>query len=82
MSKKRAFKTLQQGDVFEGWLLEEKLGAGGNGDVWKAAKPGQASKAIKILRSVTDETYQRFIIETSTLGRVENQRELITPAAR
>lgn len=65
--KKKASKTLNVGGVFEEWLLEEKLGAGGNGDVWKAAKPGKTSQAIKILRSVTDETYERFKIETSTL---------------
>ncbi|RAR57128.1 serine/threonine-protein kinase [Paraburkholderia unamae] len=69
-SKKKAPKTLHAGDVFEGWLLEAPLGAGGNGDVWKAARPGQASQAIKILRSVSAETYERFKIETSTLERL------------
>jgi serine/threonine protein kinase len=63
-------KNLQEGGVFEGWLLEKKLGAGGNGDVWKAARPGQAPQAIKILRTVTDETYERFKIETITLERL------------
>ena len=69
-SKKKALKTLAAGDVFEGWLLEAPLGAGGNGDVWKAAKLGQESKAIKILRSVSAETYERFKIETSTLEKL------------
>lgn len=69
-TKKKASNKLYPGCVFEGWLLEEKLGAGGNGDVWKAARPEQTSQAIKILRSVTDETYERFKIETSTLERL------------
>lgn len=72
MSKKqkKVSKELHVGYDFEGWLLEEKLGAGGNGDVWKAARSGEASQAIKILRSVTTETYERFKIETSTLERL------------
>lgn len=69
-SKKKATNTLQAGGVFQGWLLEAPLGAGGNGDVWKAARPGQASQAIKILRSVSAETYERFKIETSTLEKL------------
>lgn len=68
--KKKASKELGVGSEFEEWLLEEKLGAGGNGDVWKAAKPGQPSQAIKILRSITNETYMRFKIETSTLEKL------------
>lgn len=72
MSKrsKKTAQTLCAGSVFEGWLLEALLGAGGNGDVWKATKPGQTSQAIKILRSVTVETYERFKIETSTLEKL------------
>jgi serine/threonine protein kinase len=68
--KKKIAQKLQAGGVFDGWLLEAQLGAGGNGDVWKAARPGQASHAIKILRSVAAETYERFKIETSTLERL------------
>lgn len=71
--KKKATEKLRAGGFFDGWLLEAPLGAGGNGDVWKAARPGQTSQAIKILRSVSAETYERFKIETSTLetlGRV------------
>lgn len=67
---KKASMNLEEGCDFEGWVLEQKLGAGGNGDVWKAARSGEASQALKILRSVTDETYERFKIESSTLERL------------
>lgn len=68
--KKKSTATPQAGSVFDGWLLEAPLGAGGNGDVWKAARPGEAPQAIKILRSVSAETYERFKIETSTLEKL------------
>lgn len=69
-SKKKSAEMFQVGGVLDGWVLEAKLGAGGNGDVWKAARPGQASQAIKILRSVAPETYERFKVETGTLEKL------------
>ena len=69
-SKKKSAEMFDVGGVFDGWILEAKLGAGGNGDVWKAARPGQASQAIKMLRSVAPETYERFKVETSTLEKL------------
>lgn len=68
--KKNATQTFHAGDVFDGWLLEEPLGAGGNGDVWKATRNGQVAQAIKILRSVSTETYERFKIEANTLEKL------------
>lgn len=64
-SKKKAAELFREGDVFDGWVLEASLGAGGNGDVWKWARPGQTSQAIEVLRSVAAETYERFKAETS-----------------
>jgi serine/threonine protein kinase len=72
MSKKvkKSTKALCEGETFEGWLLEKQLGSGGNGDVWKATRPGQGPSAVKFLRSITDETYERFKIEAKTLERL------------
>ncbi|MGE4593854.1 serine/threonine protein kinase [Alcaligenes sp.] len=75
--KMKASKKLNVGSEFGEWLLEEKIGAGGNGDVWKAAKPEQPSQAIKILRSVSNETYERFKIETSTLEKLGRMSGII-----
>lgn len=65
------------GDTFNNWILDVPLGSGGNGDVWKAAKQGQAPFAIKILRSITSETYERFKIETDTLEKLGRTKGII-----
>lgn len=77
MSKTRKGDKFSAGDQFNDWILEAPLGSGGNGDVWKAAKPGEVPLAIKILRSITNETYERFKIETSILERLGNTKGII-----
>jgi serine/threonine protein kinase len=76
-SKKKVAELFRKGGVFDGWVLEASLGAGGNGDVWKAARPGQTPQAIKILRSVSFETYERFKAETNTLEKLGRMRGII-----
>lgn len=76
-TKSRNPKKLKVGGAFFEWLLEEKLGAGGNGDVWKAAKAGEPSQALKILRNVNKETYERFKIETATLIKLGRMSGII-----
>lgn len=76
MSKARK-NEFSVGDQFNDWILEAPLGSGGNGDVWKAAKLGELPLAIKILRSITNETYERFKIETSTLEKLGNAKGII-----
>lgn len=58
------------GDTFGSWTLIEFIGAGGNGDVWKASQPNQPPHAIKILKGITTESYERFKIETEALERL------------
>lgn len=77
ISKAKKGDKYSPGDKFNDWVLEAPLGSGGNGDVWKAAKQGQEPLAIKILRSITDETYERFKIETSTLEKLGNTKGII-----
>lgn len=77
MSKSKKGDKYSPGDTFNDWVLEAPLGTGGNGDVWKAAKPGQAPLAIKILRSITNETYERFKIEITTLEKLGNTKGII-----
>jgi RIO-like serine/threonine protein kinase len=54
MSKSKKKPALSPGDVFNEWTIEKHLGAGGNGDVWQASKPGESPRAIKFLRTITE----------------------------
>jgi serine/threonine protein kinase len=40
----------QAGTTVDGWKLDELLGAGGNGEVWKASRDG-VQAAVKFLKS-------------------------------
>lgn len=63
MPRYRADQTL------DAWKLIEYLGAGGNGEAWRAERDGDTS-ALKILR-VRDpnrEAYRRFRVEVAFLG--------------
>ncbi len=52
------------------WKLVEKLGAGGNGDVWKVTDSLGNEYAMKILRQIDDVTYRRFKSEVHILENV------------
>jgi serine/threonine protein kinase len=78
MSKsKKSSGKYSQGDAFGDWMLEKSLGAGGNGDVWQASKPTKEPIAIKILRSITSETYERFKIEIAALEKLGSVRGIV-----
>ena len=51
--------------------MVEELGAGGNGVVWRASKTGRSDCAIKILRNLSPETFQRFRAEVEALSEAE-----------
>ncbi len=51
-----------------GYVLREKLGAGGYGEVWKADAPGGLKKAIKIVFGSLDES--RAAAELKALHRI------------
>lgn len=52
------------GEVIDGWVLEEFLGAGGNGEVWRAHR-GPEAAALKILwaKDPGRDAYRRFRAE-------------------
>lgn len=77
MGKSRTPSLFLAGHKFHDWVLEAPLGAGGNGIVWKAARIGEEPLAIKILKSITNETYERFKVETSTLEALGQTRGII-----
>ncbi|MGR6838013.1 hypothetical protein ACU5DF_02480 [Aliivibrio wodanis] len=49
------------------WQLIEKLGAGGNGDVWKVKNKNGEEFALKVLRNIDADTFTRFKIEENIL---------------
>ncbi len=66
-NKKVKFK---RGRKVGDWKLVEKLGAGGNGDVWKVTDSLENEYAMKILRQIDDVTYRRFKSEVHILENV------------
>ncbi|AUA58880.1 Serine/threonine-protein kinase pknK [Achromobacter spanius] len=61
------------GTIFGRWKLIEKIGEGGNGEVWTVTENGLEYFALKLLsRGGIDEPYQRFCREIETLKRLED----------
>ena len=51
-----------------GYVLRQRLGAGGYGEVWSADAPGGLQKAVKLVYGTLDE--QRAISELRSLQRI------------
>jgi len=56
------------GDKIGAWKLEEYLGGGGNGVVWRASQAGRPDHAIKILRNLSQIAQDRLIAEIEGLN--------------
>ena len=56
------------------WTLVDQLGAGGNGEVWKASKEGAETVALKLVKakSAEKEPYRRFVQEVTALEKLGN----------
>jgi F-box protein 11 len=73
-------KTIQPGDVLDGWLMEKMLGRGGWGMVMRATK-GPRTAAIKVMHAELsrDPTFvDRFKKELMTLMRLDTHPNVIT----
>ena len=55
-----------------GYLVRERLGAGGYGEVWKADAPGGLAKAIKVIYGHSDD--ERASRELAALNRIKQVR--------
>ncbi|MDN3403436.1 protein kinase [Pseudoalteromonas sp. APC 3213] len=53
------------------WKLIEKIGAGGNGEVWKVTNKGNELFALKVLKNIDDITFKRFAIEEAVLRNID-----------
>jgi len=72
-------KRLQPGDTLDGWQLEERLGAGGWGQVFRAVRDGQ-KRALKVMHPelAADARFvQRFKQEIATLQRLPHHPNLV-----
>ncbi|BCS47354.1 hypothetical protein JUNP479_0008 [Aeromonas jandaei] len=69
MSKKKNRRLkIQKGAQFGKYRLIDKLGAGGNGDVWKVSDKEHNEYAMKILKNIDDISYRRFKAEVHVLS--------------
>jgi serine/threonine protein kinase len=57
---------LKEGDRIDDWALIAKLGAGGNGQVWRASRSG-GEFALKVLHDAQGERRQRFADEVAIM---------------
>ncbi len=67
--------TLPEANTIEsvlGYVLKERIGAGGYGEVWRAAAPGGIFKALKIIYGFHDEN--RAQRELKSLDRIKEVR--------
>lgn len=72
-------KNRRPGDRLGRWTLKEKIGAGGNGDVWSASEGDsvEATHAIKLLRRLRPSTLGRFEAELAALERAKTIKGVV-----
>ena len=66
MYLKRKFR---EGQSFDTWVLKSFLNTGGNGEVWVAEDDKKQAVAIKILRKIGKNAYERFRDEINIVKR-------------
>jgi hypothetical protein len=69
----------KNGDAIAGWVLKEHLGAGGNGEVWRAEREVGQQAAIKLLKTkdASSERFKRFVAEIAVLRRLGDRSGIL-----
>jgi len=65
-------RNLKTAESIAGYTIQERIGAGGYGEVWKAEAPGGLHKAIKFVYGFLDE--ERAARELKALNRIKEVR--------
>lgn len=74
-----SFRNIKTGEKIKSkagvWVLDRKIGKGGNGVVWSASKEGEESKkiAIKFLNCAKNYNKQRFIREVTEQSKFSHE---------
>ena len=55
MSTATALHTFNMAEPIPGYRTQERIGAGGYGEVWRAEAPGGIAKAIKVVYGYHDD---------------------------
>ncbi|HVX63686.1 MAG TPA: tubulin-like doman-containing protein, partial [Pirellulales bacterium] len=66
------FHPNENAEPIPGYLLKERIGVGGYGEVWKVSAPGGLTKAIKFVYGRMDD--ERAARELKALGRIKEVR--------
>lgn len=61
-------KKRKVGDKIGNWRLEERIGGGGNGVVWRVSQDGQPERALKELRRLSETARDRLSAEIDALA--------------
>lgn len=67
-----SFQPVENSEPIAGYLLSERIGIGGYGEVWKVRAPGGLTKAIKFVYGRLDD--DRGSRELKALGRIKEVR--------
>ena len=60
-------KIFKRGQLHGKWTLESYLGGGGNGEVWKCFNKDKEAGAVKLIKSVKQKAYARFLDEIKVI---------------
>jgi len=60
------------GEIIPGYELEERIGAGGYGEVWRVRAPGGLLKAVKIVYGTMSDRHA--VVELKSLERIKGVR--------
>lgn len=66
------FQPCENAEPIAGYLLKDRLGIGGYGEVWRVSAPGGLTKAIKFVYGRMDD--ERAARELKALGRIKEVR--------
>lgn len=71
-SKTKNRYKLEKDIVIGGWKLVERLGVGGNGEVWEVSRNDYENHAMKLLKTTDTNIYERFKAETHILSTIKH----------